>query len=146
MNIVYFELNNWFSGRDYPDSEPFRSWIRNCVFDDDEWCKQNKLVVLAGCIDMSRNWCIAAPDGWVKENCPDLLTDKKSVYSTIMRTYDKENGEMVDIETEHQTSMSDFIRYPDDDTCGVVYGRFGWEFPRYCEENFGSHWYEEEDE
>ena len=27
MDIVYFELNNWFAGRDYPDAEPFLSWM-----------------------------------------------------------------------------------------------------------------------
>ena len=27
MEVVYFELNNWFSGRDYPDAEPFLSWM-----------------------------------------------------------------------------------------------------------------------
>ena len=26
MEIVYFELNNWFSGRDYPNEEPFTTW------------------------------------------------------------------------------------------------------------------------
>lgn len=25
--IYYFELNNWFPGRDYPDDEPFISWM-----------------------------------------------------------------------------------------------------------------------
>jgi hypothetical protein len=25
--IIYFELDNWFGGRDYPDTEPFNSWM-----------------------------------------------------------------------------------------------------------------------
>lgn len=28
-DIVYFELNNWFRGRDYPNDEPFVSWMSN---------------------------------------------------------------------------------------------------------------------
>ena len=26
--VVYFEVNNWFSGRDFPDCEPFLTWMR----------------------------------------------------------------------------------------------------------------------
>jgi hypothetical protein len=40
--------------------------------------------------------------------------------------------------------MSDFIRYPDED--GDVYGKFGWKFPEYSEENFGAHYYDDEEE
>jgi hypothetical protein len=39
--------------------------------------------------------------------------------------------------------MSQFIRHPDED--GDVHGRFGWSFPEYCEENYGVHFYEEEE-
>ena len=28
-NIIYFELNNWFSERDFPDDEPFISWFED---------------------------------------------------------------------------------------------------------------------
>lgn len=28
-NIIYFEMNNWFAGRDYPDCEPFLTWMRD---------------------------------------------------------------------------------------------------------------------
>jgi hypothetical protein len=27
--IIYFELNNWFRGTDYLNSEPFVSWMQN---------------------------------------------------------------------------------------------------------------------
>ena len=27
MEIIYFELNNWFCGRDYPNSESFIGWV-----------------------------------------------------------------------------------------------------------------------
>ena len=29
MKVIYFELNNWSRGRDYPDAEPFVSWMVN---------------------------------------------------------------------------------------------------------------------
>lgn len=28
--IVYFEINNWFAGRDYPNDEIFYKWIKDC--------------------------------------------------------------------------------------------------------------------
>ncbi len=87
---------------------------------------------------MSTNWCIAAPKDWVKENCPALLYGKHYTYTTIIH----QNGE--DIRKTHEKSMSDFIRYPDED--GNVYGRFGWRFPEYTEENFGNTYYECEEE
>lgn len=27
--VIYFELNNWFSGEHYPAEEPFTTWIGN---------------------------------------------------------------------------------------------------------------------
>jgi len=48
--IVYFELNNWFCGRDYPEDEPFIRWLENDCnqqFMDKDWVKENKLCVLA---------------------------------------------------------------------------------------------------
>ena len=38
--IVYFELDNWFRGRDYPNAEPFISWMHddlNIRFRNDIW-------------------------------------------------------------------------------------------------------------
>lgn len=140
--LVYSELNNWFSGRDYPNEEPFTTWIRENRFDDAEWCRQNKLVVTAGYIDMSRNWCIIAPESWVHENCPKLLEDHTCTYSIITHGYDTERNEPVSKTTVHTTNMADFLRYPDED--GVVYGKFGWRFPEYSEEHFGVLWQEEE--
>lgn len=138
MELVSFELNNWFSGRDYPPEEPFNAWVCHHAFSDDAWCKKNRLVVLVGTIDMSTNWCITAPKEWVKENCPALLYGKRYTYTTIIHQKDG------DIRKTHEKSMSDFIRYPDED--GDVHGRFGWRFPEYCEENYGVHFYEEDGE
>lgn len=143
IELVSFELNNWFSGRDYPPEEPFTSWVSYHTFSDDDWCKKNHLVVLSGHVDMSTNWCITATKDWVKENCPALLHDKQYTYKTKQSGYDKKLGRIVSTEILHDASMSQFIRYPDED--GDVYGRFGWHFPEYCEENYGVHFYEEED-
>jgi hypothetical protein len=107
--IVYFELNNWTPGVDYPDDEPFTTWIGNdlkIVFNNEEWVKKNKLCVVQSLVDMSSNYCITATEDWVLENCPKLLTEYK-----------------------------EFLRFPDED--GDVYGQFDNQFLEYSEENFG---------
>lgn len=111
-DVVYFELNNWFCGRDYPAAEPFISWMSNDLsikFRNEDWVEENKLCVVESIVDMSSNYCITATKEWVKKNCPTLLTD-----------YQK------------------FLRYPDE--YGDVYGRFGCEFLPYKEENIGLRW------
>ena len=116
MDIVYFELNNWFSGRDYPNAEPFLSWMKddlNQKFRDEEWIKENKLVVVESLVDMSMNFCITATKEWVEENCHELLSTYKN-----------------------------FVRKPKDDE-DVPYGRFGCPFLEYKEENIGYHYAEE---
>ena len=116
MDIVYFELNNWFTGRDYPDAEPFLSWMRddlNQKFRDEEWIKENKLVVVESLVDMSMNFCITATKEWVENNCIELLSTYK-----------------------------EFVRKPEDDE-DVPYGRFGCPFLEYKEENIGYHYADE---
>ena len=116
MDIVYFELNNWFSGRDYPNAEPFLIWMKddlNQKFRDEEWIKENKLVVVESLVDMSMNFCITATKEWVDENCHELLSTYKN-----------------------------FVRKPEDDE-DVPYGRFGCPFLEYKEENIGYHYAEE---
>ena len=73
-DIIYFELNNWSTGKDYPDSEPFLSWIKDNKFRDENWIKENKLVVVESIVDMSLNYCVAATKEWVQSKCPELLT------------------------------------------------------------------------
>lgn len=78
--IVYFELNNWFPDRDYPDDEPFKSWLGddlNQKFQDKAWLKKNRLCVFFQILDMSFNYLITAPKIWVEKNCPNLLTRHK---------------------------------------------------------------------
>ncbi len=107
--VIYFELNDWFAGRDYPDDEPFISWMNNDLeieFGNEEWVKKNKLCVVADIVDMSQNFCVTAPKKWAEENCPKLLNEFK-----------------------------EFLRNPDED--GDVYGRFGHEFLEYNDINIG---------
>jgi len=88
--IIYFEVNNWFCGRDYPDCEPFISWLRddlNQTLRDEQWIKENKLVVFSGFIDMSMNYYVAAPKSWVLKNCSCLLDEK---YKKFLLTPDEE--------------------------------------------------------
>lgn len=90
-DVIYFELNNWFRGRDYPPGEPFDSWIRTYQLSNDDWCKENKICVRYGMIDMSDNYIITATREWVEKNCPSILAE----YSDYMRVPD-ENGEVLD--------------------------------------------------
>lgn len=107
--VVYFELNNWSAGRDYPNDEPFLSWMANDLkikFRNEEWVKENNLCVVMDLVDMSQNFCITATKEWVEKNCPKLLTE-----------------------------YTEFLRFPDED--GEVQGRFGHWFLEYEEDNFG---------
>lgn len=138
MDIIYFELNNWFSGRDYPNAEPFKTWCGNDLnlyFLNEEWVKQNKLVVVATNIDMSVNWCITTTKKWVEENCPKLLSDESTFVTSIISS---KGGEKEIVE---EYPYSKFLRFPDED--GEVYGRFGCPFLEYSEENFGISWWDE---
>lgn len=116
--IIYFELNNWTPGTDYPGEEPFLSWMGNDLklrFRNEDWVKENKLCVVESLVDMSTNFCITATREWVEENCPNLLTEHKQ-----------------------------FLRYPD--KWGDVYGRFGHEFLPYEECNIGVTFVYDDDE
>ncbi len=151
--IIYFELDNWFPGRDYPNAEPFISWMGDDLklkFTDKQWCKENKLCVQAGLIDMSVCFCITATRSWIEQNCPKLLTDEECGASSIITHFDKEQNKTVEKEVYQSSKYSKFICTPKE--TGEVYGRLsGWKFLEYCEENFGVHWnkdeyYDDEDE
>ena len=134
--IIYFNINNWFRGRDYPPVEPFDTWVNlNSPLDDGAWCKENKICVKTGYIDMSRNWCVSAPRSFVEKYCPQLLTNEEYTYDICTFSND---GNTV---TTHTKKYSDFVCTPDKDR--DVEGRFGWTFLDYKEENFGVTWYEE---
>ena len=137
-DVVYFEVNNWFPGRDYPDAEPFHTWLNGDEdFFTDEYCKENKLVAVLSFVDMSTNYCIAAPIEWVEKNCPKLLSDEVNEY--ILLTYF--NG--ITTRESHPWKYSDFLRKPyltdlNDLSSVEVDAKFGY-FLDYCEENFGLH-------
>lgn len=115
--IIYFELNNWMPNKDYPNAEPFKTWIsyKHFNFDNEDWIKENKLVVVRTVVDMSANWCITATKEWALKNCPELLT-----------------------------KYTKFLRCPDADE-ELPYGRFGSLFYEYTDENIGFHFIDNED-
>jgi hypothetical protein len=140
--VIYFSVNNWFCGEDYPPTENFKKWLGhdlNQAFRNDEWAKENKLCIYCGLIDMSMNYTISAPREWVEKNCPELLTDEEFTYVTCIHSASGERRE------EHKKKYSDFVDKPD------KYGdvedhRFGWPYLEYKPENFGVHWYHDPDE
>jgi len=62
MDVVYFELNDWWRGENYPANEKFDTWVGNnrneswhMYFEDENWVRKNQLCVVAERIDMSAN-------------------------------------------------------------------------------------------
>lgn len=138
-DIVYFELDNWFRGRDYPPGEPFDSWIRTHQLSNDDWCKENKICVRYGMIDMSDNYIVTATREWVEKNCPQLLSDESYTYRIF--TYYKGKT----IIKEYTKKYSDFLSYPCDPKYpDEVYSKLdSWPFLEYEEDNFGAHFYQQ---
>ena len=149
-NVIYFSVNNWISGENYPPTENFKKWLRddfNQSFRNDEWCKENKLCVYYGCVDMSQNYTISAPREWVEKNCPELLTDDEYIYITRTGTYKKKSifskdTELVWEDVEHKKKYSDFVYDPKDVEEGECDRVGDMPFREYCEANFGSKYYE----
>ena len=138
-DIIYFSVNNWFSGRDYPDTPNFRKWLGddlNQTFRNDEWCKENHLCVYYGCIDMSSNYTVSAPREWVEKNCPELLTNDE--YSYVICSYykGKETRETI------KNKFSNFVYVPEEGDDMPYSDRFDMPFREYKEENFGCEYYE----
>ena len=150
MDVIYFSVNNWMSGENYPLTENFKKWLRNDLnqsFRNDTWCKENKLCVYYGTVDMSTNYTISASREWVEKNCPELLTDDEYTYITRIGTYKykevSKDEELVWEDIEHKKKYSDFVYVPeiegdtpDNDYIGNM------PFREYCEENFGCKYYE----
>ena len=142
-DVIYFSVNNWFCGRDYPDTPNFRKWLGqdlNQYFDNDEWCKENKLCVYAGVIDMSFNYTVSASREWVEKNCPELLTDEEYTYS--LQRSDYSNGKHSWKTEEFKVKYSDFVYVPEEGEDTPDCDDFGMPFREYKEENFGSEYYE----
>lgn len=80
---IYFEVNNWFSGRDYPASEPFYTWLNDMKghkLADNKWAKENKLCIKYGSYDMSMIYFVTATKEWVEMNCPCLLQPENAKF------------------------------------------------------------------
>ena len=90
--LIYFELNNWCSGENYPDAEPFLTWMSGyvSVFRNAEWVKGQGLAVVFYPIDISQSYLITAPKSWVEENCPELLTTYQKFLRIPDPDYDPE--------------------------------------------------------
>lgn len=150
QDVVYFSVNNWMSGSDYPPLECFHKWLGNDLnqtFRNDEWCKENKLCVYYGMVDMSTNYTVSAPREWVEKNCPELLTDEEYTYITRRGTYKKKGlfrkTELVWENIENKKKYSDFVYTPEEGEEYPENSRIGdMPFREYCEENFGSEYYE----
>ena len=151
MDVIYFSVNNWMGGENYPLTENFKKWLRNDLnqsFRNDTWCKENKLCVYYGTVDMSTNYTISASREWVEKNCPELLTDEEYTYIIRRGTYKKksifsEDVELVWEDIEHKKKYSDFVYIPDDGEDLPDNDHIGnMPFREYCEENFGCEYYE----
>lgn len=130
--IVYFSVNNWFCGRDFPNDRIFIDWIGKAIFQNDDWAKKNKLCIRWGYYDMSINYCITATKDWVEKNCPELLTNNEYEYKLC----EGFEGKVV----TYKNKYSNFVFHPDEN--GEVEDNFNWPFLEYNEENIGSHYYE----
>lgn len=138
-DIIYFSVNNWFEGRDYPPTKKFKKWLGddlNQTFENDKWAKKNKLCIYHGVLDMSFNYTVSAPRTWVEKNCPELLTDDEFEY--VICSYGKDGERRETIKKKY----SDFVYKPHEGDETPDEDRFGMPFRKYCKENFGSEYYE----
>ena len=147
-DIIYFSVNNWFCGRDYPPTENFKRWLRNDLkqaFRNDGWAKENKLCIYYGMIDMSQNYTVSAPREWVEKNCPELLSVEEYTYYTVTSRPKKRlfgGYKYEEVREEHKKKYSDFVYTPEEDEDTPDCDRFDMPFREYCEKNFGSEYYE----
>ena len=146
-DVIYFSVNNWFCGENFPPTPNFRKWLGNDFnqsFRNDEWCKENKLCVYYGCVDMSQNYTVSAPREWVEKNCPELLSDEEYTYITRISNPKEslKQGKTVWEDVEHKKKYSDFVYDPKDVEEGECDSVGDMPFREYCEKNFGSEYYE----
>ena len=149
MDVVYFSVNNWMYGENYPPLDCFKKWLGNDFnqsFRNDEWCKENKLCVYYGMVDMSCNYTISAPREWVEKNCPELLTDDEYTYITLKGVWKRKwflgKKKFVWEAVYNKQKYSHFVYDPKDVEEGEVDRVGDMPFREYCEENFGSEYYE----
>ena len=135
-DIIYIELNDW-SYDNHPKYEPVEEMIFNGTLTDNDYLKENKLVVVESYVDMSRNFCISAPRSWVEENWPKLLTDEEYEYKVNIYFKGETTTKII------HKKYSDFIRKPyladlNDLDSVEVDSDFGY-FEEYNEDNYGLH-------
>ena len=115
--VVYFQMNNWFAGRDYPAEEPFLTWMKDdckLLLCNGKFAKQNQLCVKVRIVDMAHVFMVTALKSWVEKTCPSLLT-------------------------EH----SRFLVQPD--ASGRYMGRFGMEAFEWKPSHVGTYWMDDYD-
>lgn len=82
--IIYFEVNHWAMREDYPEQEPFPTWMDDYNLDkylgNDEWVKENKICVVMFPVDMSMSFMVTAPKSWVEKVCPAILLEENSKF------------------------------------------------------------------
>lgn len=102
-DIVYFEVNHWMPGRDYPDEAPFDSWMldENLNFAKEDFVKENGLCVVLQFIDMSLNFCVTAKREWVMKNCPCILEERNYKFLRFMNDDDEVIGKFRDVFLEY---------------------------------------------
>ena len=76
QEIIKVSVNNWWAGNDYPEDFEMELEPGKSPFLDKNFCKENKLCVIVGTIDMSVNYTITAPADWVKKHIPSVLSTK----------------------------------------------------------------------
>lgn len=140
--IIYFELNHWTPDSGYPDVEPFKSWMSDYYKTKEEeeksWVNTAKilnekfekegLAVVLASIDMSLNYCVAARESWVKQNCPELLTK----YTDYLRIPTDDD------ELPRGGFENHFVEWSEencglwfDEDCKSENGEFYWKLTRY---------------
>lgn len=133
--IVWFEFNDWISGDDFPDEELYLSWMRPerqkdhelyvPVFSDTKFLKENELVVVSTCIDMSHHYIIGAKESWINQHCPSLLGKyKKFVLGTSTQgeeEYISSNALLSFINLMYDDKTKGNIYYFNEETCEVNY-------------------------
>ena len=149
-NVIYFELNDWHKTDSYPPLPIFQKWVKERKFSDEDWCKRNRLCVIAASPDEPlQHWLVTAPLEFVAEYCPELILAKDNpglndyiIDITTISAGDKKR--LIDREYIHK-HITDFLRYPD--KFGDVHSKFGigYNFAPYDEENFGVTFYTHED-
>ena len=81
--LIKFWVNDWAPENDFPDEEPFSTWMQEEVFCDavldgtaDKYCKANKICAVYDLIDQSVEFSVVAPREWVETVCPCIIGTK----------------------------------------------------------------------